>query len=140
MESNEFRKVCIENCTCYYFDDIIALKDFDIDNILIDKKPYENILIHDISYKTLIDTKPLRISFNKIDGFIRIYDVTRYLTLFGSEKYDGIYYRIRCFISLKTGITYIFSQCYDSLPIKKMLTLHNVMIHIKSVVNKDKND
>ena len=28
---------------------------------------------------------------------------------------------------------------YDSLPIEKILTLHNVTIHIKSVLNKDKN-
>ena len=43
-------------------------------------------MIYDISYKTLIDPKPLRIRFDKIDGFVRIYDGTRYLTLFGSEK------------------------------------------------------
>ena len=23
MENNEFKKVCIKNCTCYYFDDVI---------------------------------------------------------------------------------------------------------------------
>ena len=28
---------------------------------------------------------------------------------------------------------------YDSLPIEKILTLHNVMIFIKSVLDKDKN-
>ena len=28
---------------------------------------------------------PLRIRFNKIDGFIRVYDETRYLVLFGTE-------------------------------------------------------
>ena len=43
-------------------------------------------MIYDISYKTLIDPKPLRIRFDKYDGFVRIYDGTRYLTLFGSEK------------------------------------------------------
>ena len=32
-----------------------------------------------------------------------------------------------------------FLGSYDSLPIEKMLTLHNVIIHIKSVPNKDKN-
>ena len=103
-------------------------------------------MIYDISYKTLIDPKPLHIRFDKIDGFIRIYDVTRYLTLFGSEKYDTIYDRIRYLISLKSGMTYIFSHYfakikmdpYDSWPIEKILTLHNVIILIKSVVNKDK--
>ena len=28
---------------------------------------------------------------------------------------------------------------YDSLPIEKTLTLHNVIIHIKSVLHKDQN-
>ena len=62
----------------------------------------------DISYNTLISPKPLRIKFDKIDGFIRTHDRTRYLTLFGFEKYGAIYDRIRCLISLKGGITYIF--------------------------------
>ena len=75
----------------------ITLEHFDIDNILIDEQSHENILIYGISYKTLIDSKPLRIRFNKIDGFIRIYDRTRYLKLFSSEKYDAIYNRIRFF-------------------------------------------
>ena len=109
MENNEFKKVCIKNRTCYYINDIIKLEDFDLDNNLINEKSYENILIYDISYKTLINSKPLRIRFFKIDGFIRIYDGTRYLTLFGSEKGDAICSRIRYFISLKSGITYIFS-------------------------------
>ena len=90
MENNEFKKVLIKNRTGYYFDDITKLEKFDLDNISIDKKSHENILIYDISYKTLIDTKPLRIRFDKIDGFIRIYDGTRYLAIFSSEKYDAI--------------------------------------------------
>ena len=132
MENNEFKKVLIKNRTCYYFDDITKLEKFDLDNISIDEKSHENILIYDNSYKTLIDTKPLRIRFDKIDGFIRIYDGTRYLTIFSSEKYDAIYNRIRYLRSLKCGITYIFSHyfaqikvdSYDSLSIEKRLTLH----------------
>ena len=57
----------------------------------MDKKAHENILIYDITYKTLIDPKPLRSRFFKIHGFIRIYDGTTYLTLFGSEKYEAIH-------------------------------------------------
>ena len=110
------------------------------DNILI-------LLIYNISYKALIDSKPLRTRFFKIDKFIRIYNGTRYLTLFGSEKYDAIYNRIRYLISIKSGITYIFSHYFGNklilmilfLPIEKRWTLHNVIIHIKPVLNKDKN-
>ena len=82
-----------------------------------------------------------------LDSTIRIYDGTRYLILFGSEKYDAIYNRIRCLISLKRTIPYIFFHyfakikinSYDSLPLEKRLTLNNVIILIKSVLNKDKN-
>ena len=89
-QKHVFRK---NHKTCYYFDDKIKLEDFDIDNILIDEKSHKSILIYDISYKTLIGQKPLRIRFDKINGFSRIYDGTRYLTLFSSEKYDAIYDR-----------------------------------------------
>ena len=87
------------------FDNIIKLEDIDFGNILIDEKSHKNILIYDI---TLIGSKPLRIRFDKTDGFIKIYDGTRYLILFGSEKYDAIYSRIRYITSLKSSITYIF--------------------------------
>ena len=63
-------------------------------------KSHKNILIYDISCKTLIGPTALSITFNKIDRLIRIYDGTRYLTLTGSEKYDAIYNRIRYIISI----------------------------------------
>ena len=71
----------------------------------------------------------------------------RYLTLFGSEDYEAIYNKIRYLTSQKSDITYILSHyfakikldSYGSLPIEKRWTLHNFIIHIKSVVNKDKN-
>ena len=123
------------------FDNIIELEDIDFGNILIDEKSQKNILIYDISYITLIGSKPLRIRFDKTDGFIKIYDGTRYLILFGSEKYDAIYSRIRYITSLKSSHIY-FSHCYAKnevdLPIEKILTLH-VIILIKSVLNKDEN-
>ena len=82
------------------------MEDFDFDNVLIDQKSYESILVCNILYKLLTDSKPLRIRFNKIDKFIRVYDGTRYLVLFGSEKYF-IYNRIRYLICVKSSIKYI---------------------------------
>ena len=66
--------VCIKN----YLDDKIKLEDFDFYKILMDEKSRENILIYDIAYKTLTEPKPLGIRFNKTDGFIRLFDGTRY--------------------------------------------------------------
>ena len=62
------------------------MEDFVLDNVLVDEKSYENILVNKILWKNLIAAKPLRIRFNKIDEFIRVYDGTRYLVLFGSEN------------------------------------------------------
>ena len=101
MENNEFRKVDIKNRTCYSFDDIIKLEDFGFDNIFLDEESYERILIYNISYKSLIDATWSCIRFDEIDGFIRIYDGNRYMVLFGLEKWDFIYNRIRYFISQK---------------------------------------
>ena len=83
----------------------------------------------------MIGAKSLCIRLDKIDGFIGTYDGTRYLVLFGSEKYDVIYNRIRYFISVNSSISYVFSHYYaktnvDSsgiLPIEKRLILHNVL-------------
>ena len=59
MENNELKKVRITNRTCYYFNDIIKSEDFDLDNVLIEEKSQENILIYDISYEILTGSKPL---------------------------------------------------------------------------------
>ena len=105
----------VKDHTCYYFDDIIRIEDFDIKNILIDEKPFENILVYISWTKSLIDSKSLRIRLNKIDGFTRVYDGTRYLVLFGSEKYDYIYNRIRCLVSVESGITVKISHYYAKI-------------------------
>ena len=98
------------NRACYYFDDIIKIEDLDLDNILTDEKSNGNILVYNISYKTLIDAKPLPIRFDRIDIFIRVYDGTRYLVLFEREKSYSIYNRIRYLISVKSGLAYILSH------------------------------
>ena len=44
MDSNdELKEIDIEKCTCYFFDDIIKIKHFNLGKILIDKKSYQNI-------------------------------------------------------------------------------------------------
>ena len=148
MDSNdELKEIDIKNRTCYYFHDIIKIEDFNLDNILIYEKSYENILVHNISYKTLTDAKPLRIRFDKIDGFIRVYDGTRHLVLFRSERHDFIYKSARNLIEV-SGTTYVIPLNYAkikvdshvSLPLTEIMIIHNVIILINSVFNKDKNN
>ena len=63
---------------------------------------------YNISFKTLIASKPLCIRFNKVNQFIRVYDRTRYLVLFALEEYDAIFNTIRYLIGQESGITYLF--------------------------------
>ena len=128
----------IKNRTCYYFDDMMAVRYIDSMNILLDEKFIQNF--HGF--------KPLRIWFDKIDGFIKIYDGIKYLILLGHSWYDETYDSIKYLISEKSGITdsinHNFSgiriDSYNSLAIEKILTFHNVVILIKSVVNKNKSN
>ena len=67
------------------------------------------------------------IIFNKIDGFIRVWNETRHLVLLGSEKNDSIYDRFRYIINVKNCIIYIIYHNYatikvdwfNSLPLEK---------------------
>ena len=108
------------------------MEDFDFDDILLDEKSYENIMIYDLPYKTL------RIMFDKVvDGI-------KYLALFGPEKYDFIFDRIRYLIGLKSSITYIAIHNYekikidsdDDLPQVKTLSMQNVVILISQFLTK----
>ena len=74
-------------------------RDIEFSDFLLDAKLYkenfENILVDDISYKTSAGAKPLRIRFNKIDGFIKIHDKIRHLVLFDYSDCDKICDKIR---------------------------------------------
>ena len=54
MDSNKLKEIDIKNCMYYYFHDIIKIEDFNLDNILTDEKSCKNILVYNISYKTLM--------------------------------------------------------------------------------------
>ena len=96
----------------------------------------------------MIGAKPLRIRFDKIDGFIKVYDGTRYLLLFGGEKYHFIYNKVRHVIGVRKVIAYVVSNnyaklkvdSYDSLHLEKALTFQNVTRLIKLVFNKVKDN
>ena len=45
---NNLKEINRKNHTCYYFNDICRTDDFDFDNVLLDEKSYENVLLHDI--------------------------------------------------------------------------------------------
>ena len=152
MESkNELKEIDIKNRACSYFEDIMRARDIDSGNILLEEKSHktcENILIYDISYKIFMSSIPMHIRFDKIDVFIKIYDGIRHLEILGHSCPDEICDTIKYLISEKNGITDSINHSFariridscNSSPIEKILTFHNVIILIKSVVNKNKNE
>ena len=87
MKSKNMLLKLILKIVCFYFDDIINDTKTNFSNILLNEKLYENISFYKISYKTPAYPKPLRIRFNKIDGFI--------ISLDGKIKCSYILYLIR---------------------------------------------
>ena len=45
VSKDKSKEINIKNRTCCYFDDMIKIADFDLDNILIDEKSSESILV-----------------------------------------------------------------------------------------------
>ena len=103
MESKDrLKEIDIKNDVCYYFDDIFNDIDINFSDILLEKKLYKNISVYDISYKISTGPKPLRIRFDKIDGFIRVCGGEfRYLVLFDHGLFDEICDQIKYLISEK---------------------------------------
>ena len=92
------------------------------------------MLISRCFYENLIVAKPLHILLDKIDEFIQDYGETKYLILFGSEKYDAVFDRNRFnrnrhLLGVKSGITYVDFHNYtkiktdsdDNLPLEETL-------------------
>ena len=90
----------------------------------------------------------MRIRFDKNDAFITIHDRIIFLVLFDYSYCDEICDNIKYLISEKKVplqivliiIWQFWIDSYDSLPNEKLLTFSNVIILIKSVASKIKNN
>ena len=87
--SNKVIDIDMKNRTYFFFDDIINKKNFDSNNINIDKKSYKYILIYFIGYMMMKDLKyvkinsinPLYVIFNKVNGYFEEINGNKFLTL-----------------------------------------------------------
>ena len=51
MESkDELKEIDIKNCNCYYFDDIMVVRNIGFSDILLDEKNVKNTSIYDTLY------------------------------------------------------------------------------------------
>ena len=108
----EVKQISIKNRTYYSYNDIIDLKDFDLNLIKIDKNSYKNIDIYYIGYITIkkIDDyesiyslDPLYLRINHASGYIEEKSRNKYLILDDSvdenkeliKKYGDVWNGIR---------------------------------------------
>ena len=96
--SNKFKNVDINSHTCYFFDDIINIKDFDPNKVKIDKKNHKKLFytILNIFYTgqvTIKDSKYLKINIvypvyfiiTKVNGYFEGINKNKYLMLIATN-------------------------------------------------------
>ena len=107
--SNKVKDVDIKDCTYYFFNDIINIKNFDPNNIKIDKKSCKNIFIYYIGYLTkdskyvkINNVNPLYLIFIKVDGYFEETNGNTYLTIVPTneskekrKKYEELWSKLR---------------------------------------------
>ena len=60
--SNKIKDISIKNHAYYFFNDIINITNFDLNNMKINEKSHENVLIYYIRYVTIKDSKYIKIN------------------------------------------------------------------------------
>ena len=82
------KTINIQNQTCYFYNDIIELENFDSGLLKIDKKSYKDIGIYNIGYitiknigdcKNIYSVNPLYLCINYASGYIEEKGVNKYL-------------------------------------------------------------
>ena len=87
--SNKAKDIDTKIRTYYFFDDIINIENFDPSNIKIDEKSCKDILIYYIGYRTIRNSKyvkinsanPLYLIFGNDNGYLEEINGNIYLTL-----------------------------------------------------------
>ena len=70
--SYKVKDIDIKNRTCFFFNDIINMKNFDPNDSKIDEKSSKNIIIYYIGYVTIKDSKYVKI--NKVSPLYHIFN------------------------------------------------------------------
>ena len=65
--TNKVKDIDTENCTYYFFNDMIRIKNVDPNNIKKHEKPYKNVFIYYIGYVTI---KGLKYKYLQYKSFL----------------------------------------------------------------------
>ena len=106
--SNKVKDIDIKNCTYYFFNDIINIENFNLNNIKINKKSYRNIPVYYIGYVTtkeylkINNVNPLYLIFRNVNQYFEKINKSKYLMLVPTneskekiKKYEELWSKIR---------------------------------------------
>ena len=152
--SNKLKDINIKNRTYHFFDDIINIKNFDLNNIKIDEKSYKNILIYYIGYVTIEKfinpVNPLYLLFRYVNGYFQQINGNKFLTLVPTnkskekiKKYEELWIKIRDLIKsiTKNSDNYDYDERYmkikfdsnDELPLNKTIEISTITIVARAI-------
>ena len=105
----------IKNNTYYFYDDIINIKNFQLNLLKIDKKPYKDFYICYIGYITIKkfdnlsdynnihSVNPLYLLFHSVAGYFEAKNGEKYLVLNSTDKYEEVFSAIKSQIETING-------------------------------------
>ena len=155
------KQINIKNQTCYFYNNMIDIKNFDPILLKIDRKSYKNIGIYNIGYITIkkIDdyeniysVNPLYLTIAHASGYIEEKGVNKYLVFDSTDenkellkKYNDVWNGIKNKIEEVSSGECDYEKDYmkikfnsdDGLPLNKPLRFHNMTIIIRSVFEED---
>ena len=157
----EVKQINIKNWTCSFYNDMINIKNFELNLLKIDRKSYKNIGIYNIGYITIkkIDdyeniysVNTLYLTITHASGYIEEKGVNKYLVFDSTDenkellkKYNDVFNGIRNKIKKISGDECDYEKDYmkvkfnsdDNLPLNKPLKFHSMTITIRSVFEED---
>ena len=139
--------------------DIINIKFFDPNNIKIDQKSYNNILIYYIGFVTIKDLKYVKVNgvnslyfiFSKMNEHFEETNKSKYLPLVPTnkskekiKKYEQLWIKTRDFIRSITKILDDYDEKYmkikfrsdEELPLNKMVEILSIIKVVRAVFRK----
>ena len=152
------RQLNIEGRTYYFYDDLINIKNFNINKLKLNKK---GVLGNDVYYIGYITQKlqwnvnsvnPLYSMINRIKGHFDEVDGDKYLIISSEngdimQKYQEVFDRIKEIITKINDYSYpikyddndmkIKFNSDDDIPLKKIIYFPTITIIIRSVTQKD---
>ena len=155
------KQINIKNQTCYFYNNMIDIKNFDPILLKIDRKSYKNIGIYNIGYITIkkIDdyeniysVNPLYLIIAHASGYIEEKGVNKYLVFDSTDenkellkKYNDVWNGIKNKIEEVSSSKCDYEKDYmkikfnsdDGLPLNKPLKFHNMTIIIISGFEED---